>query len=63
MYEIFEEIFWNVADEMGINEWWVLFDSENFDEVENRICERFGVEGADEVEGFDDWYNEKVMDL
>lgn len=61
--DIFEEIFWNVAEELGITSWWELFDSEQFDMVEVRISERFGVADATEVDGFVDWYNEMAMDL
>ena len=63
MFECFDEIFDEVMTEMGITEWDVLFDSEEFDEVERRIAERYGVEDATEVEGFTEWYNEMAMDL
>lgn len=60
---MFDEVFGEVMTEMGITEWYVLFDSEGFDEVERRIAERYSVEDATEVEGFTEWYNEMAMDL
>ena len=33
--EIFEEIFWQVGEENGLNSWWEIFDSEVFCEVED----------------------------
>ena len=60
---MFEEIFAEVMTEMGITEWYELFDSEGFDEVERRIAEVFGVESADEVDGFTEWASEMAMDL
>ena len=59
----FEMIFWTVGEELGINEWWVLFDSGDMDEVERRIAEAFGVEDATEIEGFIEWYNNMAMEL
>jgi len=61
--ENFDEIFWEVAEELGINNWWELFDSENFDEVEKRIAKAFDETDAFEVPFFLDWYNEKAEDL
>lgn len=61
--EIFEEIFFNVATELGCDGWYELYDSDDFEEVERRICQTFGVEDAVEVEGFLDWYNEMYWDL
>ena len=62
MTEIFEEIFWQVADELDITAWWELFDSEEFDEVENRIYERCGAEALESAE-FIAWFNEMAEDL
>lgn len=61
--EKFEKIFWMVAEEKEITNWWKLFDSEDFDEVEARIAEEFGVEDAVEVEGFIEWHNSMAEDL
>lgn len=63
MFERFEEIFAEVMVEFGLTGWWELFDSKEFDEVERRICEAYGVTEATEVEGFTEWYNEMAMDL
>ena len=63
MFEMFEEVFAEVMVEMGITEWYELFDSEDFEEVERRIAERYGVESAEEVDGFIEWSSEMAMDL
>ena len=56
-YDVFDEIFCDVMDELGLSGWWELFDSGDFDEVERRIVERFSVADVTEVEGFVEWYN------
>lgn len=61
--EIFEEIFWNVAEELGINTWYVLFDSSDFRIVEERIREYFGVSDEFDIEGYDEWYCTMCDDL
>lgn len=61
--DIFEEIFWTVADELGLSAWYELFDSEDMDEVDRRVALRFGVEDATEVEAYTDWYNEMAWEL
>ena len=61
--EIFEEIFWEVADELNITTWWELFDSEDFEEVENRIAKAFDEVDAADVPFFLDWHNEMAEDL
>lgn len=58
----FEEIFWEVAEEIGVTSWWELFDSENFGIVESRIAEEFGT-GALESEEFIAWSNEMYWEL
>ena len=62
-YDVFDEIFCGVMDELGLSGWWELFDSGEFDEVERRIAERFGVVDVTEVEGFLDWYNIMAEEL
>ena len=61
--DIFEEIFWTVADELGLSAWYELFDSEDMNEVDRRVALRFGVENTTEVEGYADWYNEMAWEL
>ena len=61
--EIFEEIFWEVADELNITTWWELFDSEDFEEVESRIAKAFDEADAADVPFFLDWHNEMAEDL
>ena len=61
--EIFDEIFWEVADELNITTWYELFDSEDFEEVENRIAKAFDEADAANVPFFLDWHNEMAEDL
>lgn len=62
-YDVFDEIFEAVMDELGLSGWWELFDSDEFDEVERRIAERFSVAEVTEVEGFVEWYNIMAEEL
>ena len=62
-YDVFDEIFEVVMDELGLSGWWELFDSDEFDEVERRIAERFSVAEVTEVEGFVEWYNIMAEEL
>lgn len=43
MYD-FEIIFYEVMEFFGISEWWNLFDSDLFAEVEKRIVNEYGAE-------------------
>lgn len=61
--EIFEEIFWQVGEEYGLTGWWEIYDSEAFDEVEDRIAKRFGVADASEVPEFSEWNDEMADEL
>ena len=61
MIERFEEIFEEVMEEKNM-EWWELYDSSDFDEVENRIVAEFGKDVLDSNE-YCDWTNEMTMDL
>jgi len=54
-WNIFEEIFETVMSELAIRHWWVLFDSEDFEIVVERICDHFGVADPAEIEGFIEW--------
>ena len=62
MREMFEEIFWEVAEELGVTDWWVLFDSDDFEKVEIKIADEFGVSVL-EMDVYLDWYNEMAQDL
>ena len=62
-YDVFDEIFEAVMDELGLSGWWELFDSDEFDEVERRIAERFSVAEVTEVESFVEWYNIMAEEL
>lgn len=61
--EIFEEIFWQVGEEHGLDSWWEIYDSEIFDEVADRIAERFGVSEAEEIPEFQSWVEEMTDEL
>ena len=61
MIERFEEIFEEVMEEKNM-EWWELYDSSDFDEVENRIVAEFGKDVLDSDE-YCDWTDEMTMDL
>ena len=61
MIERFEEIFEEVMEEKNM-EWWELYDSSDFDEVENRIVAEFGKDVLDSDE-YCGWTNEMTMDL
>ena len=61
MIERFEEIFEEVMEEKNM-EWWELYDSSDFDEVENQIVAEFGKDVLDSDE-YCDWTNEMTMDL
>ena len=62
MVEKFEEIFWQVGDENGVNEWYNIFDSDLFDVVRDRIVNEFG-DDVLESDEFLDWYDEMYEDL
>jgi len=62
MVEKFEEIFWQVGDENGVNEWYNIFDSDLFDVVRDRIVNEFG-DDVLESDEFLDWYDEMCEDL
>ena len=61
MIERIEEIFEEVMEEKNM-EWWELYDSSDFDEVENRIVAEFGKDVLDSDE-YCNWTNEMTMDL
>lgn len=61
--EIFEEIFWQVGDEMGLNSWWEIFDGDAFEEVERRIAQYFGVADVWDVPEFSEWESEMADEL
>lgn len=42
MEEMFEEVFAEVMQELGLEAWYELYDSEDFDLVCHRISERLG---------------------
>ena len=55
MTEKFEEIFWEVVEEKNIHGYWVLLDSEDFKEIENRISQKFGDSIFKDID-FLNWY-------
>ena len=60
--KMFDEVFESVMDELQINEWYVLFDSDNFEIVEQRISECLGYD-CWECDEFVGWYHEMAEDL
>ena len=62
MTEIFWEIFWEVGEANGCEDWWEIFDSEVFDLVEDEIASRFGVAVLDSAE-YTEWCTEMAEDL
>lgn len=62
MWDLFEEVFEGVMDDLGITAWYDLFDSDQFDEVERRIAEKFGKEIL-ETDNYIDWVDEMCDEL
>lgn len=62
MFEVFEEVFEEVMEMFGLEEWWELFDSEEFSVVEQMLVQRFG-ESVLESEEFLSWVEEMGGDL
>ena len=62
MFEVFEEVFEEVMEMFGMEEWWELFDSEEFSVVEEMLVQRFG-ESVLESEEFCSWVEEMDGDL
>ena len=65
MYELFEEIFWEVGEENNLTAWWEIYDSEIYDTVCERIAERMGIseEELGEREDFREWDSEMAEEL
>lgn len=57
--EKYENVFWQVADELGIKKWWELFDSSDMDIVDER-CKALVDYNEEE---YNEWYKEMAMDL
>lgn len=65
MFEMFEMVFEAVMEELDLDEWYQLFDSEDFGIVEQRVATALGISTADlyDVKEFDEWTSEMAMDL
>lgn len=65
MFELFEEVFGEVMEEVGATGWWEVYDSEHYDTVFERIAERMGIttDELGEREDFREWDHEMAMDL
>lgn len=65
MFELFDEVFGEVMDEVGASDWWEVYDSEHYDTVFERIAERMGIttDELSEREDFWKWSGEMAMDL
>ena len=59
MFEKFEEIFWMVGKRYNLTNWWDIFDSEVFEEVEEEIFARYG----ENPKGYNEWVKEMAEDL
>ena len=62
MYEMFDTIFAEVMVELGLTGWWELFDSDEFEIVEERITEMLGYDCFEDAD-FLAWYREMAEDL
>jgi len=62
MYEMFEAIFEEVMEELGLTEWWELADGDDFEIVEERITEALGHDCWEDVD-FVAWHREMAEDL
>lgn len=65
MTEMFEKIFVEVMNEMGINNWYELYDSGDFDIVRERIAREMNitVEELDNNDEYNQWDGEMYWDL
>ena len=61
MYD-FDSFFVEVAESLGITEWYELFDSSNFRLVEDAIAKAYGVEALDS-DAYQSWVQEMAEDL
>lgn len=61
MYD-FDSFFVEVAESLGIGEWYELFDSSEFQLVEDAIVKAYGVEVL-ESEAYQSWVQEMAEDL
>ena len=59
---MFEEIFEEVMEMVGVKAWYELFDSDNFEIVEERISAELGYD-CWENEEFVAWHREMAEDL
>lgn len=60
--DMFDKVFAEVMNEKGINDWWKLYNSEDFEEVEKRISDELGYDCWNDEE-FCEWANVMAMDL
>lgn len=57
LMELFEEVFNEVMEELGLTNWWELADSDDFAIVEERLEAYHG------TEAYEQWCYETAMDL
>ena len=62
MYEMFDAIFEEVMEMLGITAWYELFDADEFEIVEERITTELGYD-CWECEEFIAWNREMAEDL
>ena len=61
MFEMFDEVFYGIADALDLA-WYELFDSDQFDLVEERLVELYGAEILKSAD-YLNWCNEMAEDL
>lgn len=62
MRERFDEIFGEVMEELGLDEWYELFDSDDFEKVQMRIVDEFGMSIL-EMDDYIEWAEEMAEEL
>lgn len=62
MFELFDEVFFEVMEEKNYEEWYELYDSEDFNEVERRLEAILG-EDPWNFKEFRAWDHEMAMEL
>lgn len=62
MGDLFNEVFWEVAEENGCTNWYEVFDSELWEEVCARIASRYG-STIFETDEFKQWVKEMIDEL
>ena len=62
MFEVFDAVFMEVMEMLGIQAWYELYDSEEFSVVEEMLVEQFG-QSVLQSEEYQAWLDEMYGDL